>query len=158
MEKTDEMFMKEALAEAEKAGRLGEVPVGAVAVADGRIVARAGNRRESDRMATAHAEMLCLEECCRTLGRWRLEDVTLYVTLEPCPMCAGAVFNARVGRVVYGAKDPSMGACGSVLDLRAYPLHTNTEFTSGVCARQSGELLRDFFARRRRENEQQRPD
>ena len=101
----DERFMKEALAEAERAFAMGEVPVGAVVVKDGNVIARGCNRRETDRVATAHAELLAMEEACRKLNTWRLSDCTLYVTLEPCPMCAGTAINARLGRVVYGAKE-----------------------------------------------------
>ena len=146
----DERFMAEALAEAERAFLMGEVPVGAVVVKDGHIIARGYNRRETDRMATAHAELLAMEEACRALGSWRLSDCTLYVTLEPCPMCAGAAINARVGRVVYGAKDAKAGAMGSVFSVNAYPLNHKVELTVGVLEMECREILQRFFEDKRR--------
>ena len=118
-------------------------------VCNGVVLARNHNRREQDRAATYHAELLCIEEACRVLGRWRLEDVTLYVTLEPCPMCAGAIYNARVGRVVYGAKDPSMGACGSVLDLFAEDFGFRPRMYGGVREAECRDLMQNFFSRLR---------
>lgn len=147
-------YMREALLEAQEALRLGEVPVGAVVVYNGEIVARACNRRETDRMATAHAELLAIEQACRALGGWRLTDCTLYVTLEPCPMCAGAIVNARVGRVVYGAKDARAGAMGSLLNVNAYPLNHKPELTVGVLADECAAVLREFFESRRREKKE----
>ena len=146
----DERFMKEALAEAEQAFALGEVPVGAVVVKDGKIIARGHNRRETDRVATAHAELLAMEEACRVLGSWRLSDCTLYVTLEPCPMCAGTAVNARVGRVVYGAKDAKAGAMGSVFSVNAYPLNHKVDLTVGVLEAECREILRRFFEEKRK--------
>ena len=130
--KCDSEFMKFALDEAKKAEQLGEVPVGAVVVCNGEVISRAHNLRETNRMATAHAELLAVEEACRKLGTRRLSDCTLYVTLEPCPMCAGALVSARIGRIVFGAKDPRMGACGSLLNLFAYPLEARPEIVGGV--------------------------
>ena len=145
-----EIYMKEALAEAKLALETGDVPVGAVVVKDGRIIARAHNRREADRVATAHAELLAMEEACRALGSWRLSDCTLYVTLEPCPMCAGTAVNARIPPVVYGAKDAKAGAMGSVLSLSAYPLNHSPKITSGVLEEECRALLREFFERKRK--------
>ena len=146
----DEQFMKEALVEAEQAFALGEVPVGAVVVKDGKIIARGHNRRETDRVATAHAELLAMEEACRALGSWRLSDCTLYVTLEPCPMCAGTAVNARVGRVVYGAKDAKAGAMGSVFSVNAYPLNHKVDLTVGVLEAECREILQRFFEGKRK--------
>lgn len=145
----DEHYMTEALAEARRAAALGEVPVGAVIVCDGEIVARAHNRRETDRMATAHAELLAIEQACRALGGWRLSRCALYVTLEPCPMCAGAIVNARVGRVVFGAKDAKGGAMGSVLCMNAYPLNHKPTVEQGLCEKDCADVLRCFFERKR---------
>ena len=145
-----EPYMKEVLAEARLALKTGDVPVGAVVVKDGAIIARAHNRREADRVATAHAELLAIEEACRVVGSWRLSDCTLYVTLEPCPMCAGTAVNARIGRVVYGAKDAKAGAMGSVLSLSAYPLNHSPKITSGVLEEECRALLREFFEEKRK--------
>ena len=146
----DQEYMKRALALAARAAAAGEVPVGAVVVQNGRVIAEAYNLRETRRMATAHAELLAIEEACRVLDQKWLSDCTLYVTLEPCPMCAGALIGARVGRVVFGAKDARAGACGSLLDLFAYPLEAHPEITEGVLAGESQALLREFFANRRK--------
>lgn len=140
-----EFFMKAALKEAEKAAALGEVPVGAVIVKDGEIIASAHNMRENGGGATAHAELLAIEMACRTLGGWRLSDCRLYVTLEPCPMCAGAIINARVGSVIFGAKDPRMGAFGSVMNMNAYPLGYKPTVETGVCEDESLALMKEFF-------------
>ena len=142
--------MRRAIDEAKTAMTLGEVPVGAVVVRDGEVIATGYNRRETDRSATAHAELLAMEEACRVLGRWRLNDCTLYVTLEPCPMCAGATVNARMGRVVYGTKDAKAGAMGSVLDVRSYPLNHKPAVMSGVLAEECTAMLRAFFAEKRK--------
>ena len=124
-----EQFMQEALRLAREAYADGEVPVGCVIVRGGEIVGRGRNRREARHDPTAHAEMLCLREGASRLGDWRLQDCTLYVTLEPCPMCAGAMVMSRLGRCVYGAADPDMGCCGSVYDLPADPaLHAQTRW------------------------------
>ena len=147
--RADEKWMLIAIEEAKLAAEAGEVPVGAVIVRDGALVARAHNLCEQKGMATAHAELLAIEAACQALGCWRLSDCTLYVTLEPCPMCAGAVVNARLPRVVYGAKDPRMGACGSLLDLSAYPLECRPKWESGVLEEESLDLLRRFFSKMR---------
>ena len=142
--------MKEALAEAEQALAMGEVPVGAVVVRDGEIIARAHNRRETDRLATAHAELLAMDMACRALGSWRLSDCTLYVTLEPCPMCAGTTINARMGRVVYGAKDAKAGAMGSLFSVNSYPLNHKVDLTVGVLEAECREILQRFFEGKRK--------
>jgi tRNA(adenine34) deaminase len=148
----DERFMREALREAAEAATSGEVPVGAVVVCAGEIVASAHNRRESPPDPLGHAEILALREAARSLGRWRLAGCTLYVSCEPCPMCAGAALNARVDRVVWGADDPKAGALGSVIDLSDEPrLNHRFEVTSGVLAEESATMLSEFFAAKRRD-------
>lgn len=143
----DERFMRAALVEAAEAGALGDVPIGAVIVRDGRIVARGQNRREVDRDPTAHAEMLALREAARHLGGWRLSGCTVYATLEPCPMCAGAMIQARIDRLVYGAKDPKAGAAGGVVDLfHGARFNHTVAVAGGVCEAECAELLRRFFA------------
>jgi len=142
--------MREALAEAEQALAHGDVPVGAVAVRDGTIVGRGHNRREIDADPTAHAEMIALREAARALGGWRLVGVTLYCTLEPCPMCAGAMIAARLPRLVYGADDPKAGAAGSVVELLRDPrFNHRVSITRGVLAGEAQGLLERFFARLR---------
>ena len=146
----DEIFMSEALIEAKKAAVVGEVPVGAVVVRDGDIISRGCNSKESQGMATGHAEIEAIEGACRALGSWRLSDCTLYVTLEPCPMCAGAIVNARVGRVVFGSHDPKAGAMGSVINLNAYPLNHKPEETTGVLENDCRKILSEFFTLKRK--------
>lgn len=145
----DKIFMLEALKEAEQAAEKGEVPVGAVIVYNGEIIARAHNAREHGGSAINHAEVMAIDKASRKRGGWRLSGCTLYVTLEPCPMCAGAVINSRIDRVVYGAKDARAGAFGSLIDLRSYPFNHRPECTSGVLAGESREILRNFFAKKR---------
>jgi tRNA(adenine34) deaminase len=148
---TDELHMRAALSLARAAAALGEVPVGAVVVHDGVIVGRGLNRREGTRDPLAHAELLAIGEAARTLGRWRLSGCTLYVTLEPCPMCAGAAVNARLDRVVFGAADPKAGAMGTLYDIaRDGRLNHRAEVVGGLLAGDSAELLRGFFAARRK--------
>lgn len=146
----DSFYMKEALALAERAMAAGEVPVGAVIVKDGEILSGAYNLRETNGIATAHAELLAIEEACRRLGGWRLSGCTLYVTLEPCPMCAGAIVNSRLDRVVYGVKDPVAGCCGSVLNLNSYPFNHAFSLTGGVCEEECRDLLQCFFSKKRK--------
>jgi tRNA(adenine34) deaminase len=143
--------MREALAEARAAAALGEVPVGAVVVgADGALLGRGGNRREREHDPTAHAELIALRRAARARASWRLEGATLYVTLEPCAMCAGALVLARVARLVFGAADPKAGFCGSLGDLPRDPrLNHRLEVAGGVLAEECSALLRDFFAARR---------
>ncbi len=142
--------MHEALALARLALSEGEVPVGAVVVKDGEIIGRGRNARENKKSATAHAEVLAIEEACRTVGSWRLSDCTLYVTLEPCPMCAGALVNCRIDRVVYGARDALAGCIGSVLNVNAYPFNHAFSVTAGVLADKARALLSEFFEEKRR--------
>ena len=142
----DEVWMRLALQEARLAAAEGEIPVGAVLVRDGQEICRAHNLRENQHDPTAHAEILCMRRGAEKLGTWRLRGCTLYVTLEPCPMCAGAIIGAKLGRVVYGGKDPSMGAMGSVVRLQSYPLGASPVVCSGVLGDECSALLRDFFA------------
>ena len=150
-EKNDEAYMRMALEEAEAAAAEGEVPIGAVVVCDGRVVARAHNRRETDADPSAHAEFSAMVAAARELGRWRLTGCTVYVTLEPCLMCAGLMVNARVDRCVYGAADPKGGAVGTLFDV-SHDERLNHEFevTPGVLADEAAGLLRAFFRARRR--------
>jgi len=142
--------MAEALAEARLAGAEDEVPIGAVVVADGRVVGRGRNARERLRDPTAHAEILALQEAARALGRWRLSGATVYATLEPCPMCAGALVNARIDRLVYAVPDPKAGAVDTLFDVvRDARLNHRVQVASGVLAAECGEILREFFRRRR---------
>ena len=145
----DEYFMHCAMAEGIKAAKLGEIPVGAVIVRDGRIIASAGNGRERDKSATAHAELIAISRACEVLGGWRLVGCELFVTLEPCPMCTGAIINARIPRVVFGAMDPKAGAMGGLFDMNTYPLNHHPEVVPGVLGDECARLLRDFFRERR---------
>lgn len=147
---SDDEAMLVALEEAAAAPRHRDVPVGAVAVVDGEIVARRHNERELQGDPSAHAELLALRDAARWAGTWRLDRVTIVVTLEPCPMCAGALVNARVARLVFGASDPKAGACGSLYNLCADPrLNHEVAVTAGVLHRAAAEQLRTFFATRR---------
>jgi len=146
----DEQGMRAALREAEAAADQDEVPVGCVIVHDGTIVGRGRNQTETLQDATAHAEIVAIGAASSTLGSWRLLDCTMYVTLEPCAMCAGALVLSRMGRLVYGADDPKAGACGSVLDVIHEPrLNHRVRITSGVLAGECGGLLKAFFQRKR---------
>ena len=147
--KQDEIFMREALALAKRAEELDEVPVGAVAVKDGKIIATAYNTRQTEKCATHHAEILAIEAACRALGGWRLPGVTLYVTMEPCAMCAGAIINARIPRVVYGTADIRFGAFGSKLDLAAAGLNHTPEVEGGVLGDEARDMLSTYFRRKR---------
>lgn len=145
----DIAFMREAISLAREAEAIDEVPVGAVVVRDGKIIARAYNRRETSKCATHHAEILAIEEACRVLGGWRLIGATLYVTMEPCAMCAGAIINARVPRVVYGTKDLRFGAFGSLIDLVKVPLNHTPEVIGGVLGDECREMLQAYFKKKR---------
>jgi tRNA(adenine34) deaminase len=147
----DEEFMDEALALATEAAAEGEVPVGCVIVRNGQVVGRGRNRRETAKTALGHAEIEAIADACRNLGGWRLWDCTLYVTLEPCPMCAGAIVNARIPKVVYGAPDAKAGSCGSVCDLFSMDFNHHPEVISGVRQEECAELLREFFKNLRTE-------
>jgi tRNA(adenine34) deaminase len=146
----DEFFMRLALREAARALEHEDVPIGAVVVREGEVVAAAHNERELRQDPTAHAEVLALREAARADGSWRVLDAVIYVTLEPCVMCAGAIALARVPRLLYGASDPKAGACGSVLDVSSEPsMNHRPKVAGGLLARESGELLSGFFASRR---------
>ena len=150
---TDLEAMREALALARSAAARGEVPVGAVALFEGNVVGHGANAREGANDPTAHAELLAIQRAARKLGRWRLTGVTLYVTLEPCAMCAGAIVLARLDRLVYAASDPKAGAVGSLMDLSADPrLNHRFPVERGLLADEAGELLRSFFRERRAAN------
>ena len=146
----DEYYMREAIALAKLAEEQDEVPVGALIVKDGEILARAYNTRETSKCATHHAEILAIEECCRVMGGWRVPGVTLYVTMEPCAMCAGAIISARIPRVVYGTKDIRFGAFGSALDLNEVGLNHRPEVVGGVLGDEAREMLTAYFKRKRK--------
>lgn len=147
----DQSFMRLALREAERAFEAEEVPVGAVIVHAGKVIGKGFNQREKLEDPTAHAEMLAITAAAQALGDWRLEDCTLYVTLEPCPMCAGAIVNARVKRVVFGATDPKAGACGTLMNVvQDSRLNHRVELVAGVLAEESGAILKQFFRTRRK--------
>jgi tRNA(adenine34) deaminase len=150
MVQTDEYYMLLALEQAHRAAELDEVPIGAVVVVNGQIIASAHNRREIDRDPTAHAEFLALREAARILDRWRLSGATVYVTLEPCPMCAGLMHQARIDRCVYGASDPKGGALGTLYSIHEDSrLNHQFEVTSGVLAYESSAMLSQFFSQKR---------
>ncbi len=146
----DEEFMRAAIEQAGAAEKIDEVPVGAVAVRDGKIIASAFNTREISKCATHHAEILAIERACAVLGGWRLPGVTLYVTMEPCAMCAGAIINSRIERVVYGAKDFRFGAFGSALDLNEAGLNHKPEVVGGVLGEECADILSSYFRRKRK--------
>ena len=141
----EKQFMEAALQLAREAADEGEVPVGAVIVQNGRIIATGRNRRETGHHALAHAEIEAIDGACRALGGWRLSGCTLYVTLEPCPMCAGAIINARLDRVVFAADDPKAGSCGSLTDLFALPYNHRPAVEHGLLEEESRALLKGFF-------------
>ena len=141
----DKDFMEMALELAKEAAAEGEVPVGCVIVRGGQVVGRGRNRRETGKTALGHAEIEAISQACTALGGWRLWECTLYVTLEPCPMCAGAIVNARIPRVVFGASDAKCGACGSVCDIFSMDFNHHPAVTGGVCAEEATELLQQFF-------------
>ena len=149
-EKNDEFFMAEAIKEAKLAEAEGEVPVGAVIVRDGEIIGRGRNTREYGKNALGHAEISAIDQACKRLGGWRLTRCTLYVTLEPCPMCAGAIISARIPRVVSAVKDAKAGAFGSVINLNSYPLNHKTVTDYGVLSSEASEMLSGFFVNLRK--------
>jgi tRNA(adenine34) deaminase len=146
----DEYYMKKALALAVQAADDGEVPVGAVIVCDGEVVGTGRNRRETDKNALAHAEIEAINNACKNLGGWRLWKCDMYVTLEPCPMCTGAIINSRIKRLVYGARDPKAGSCESVINLFELPYNHSPEVTGGFMAEECSALLKEFFAKLRK--------
>jgi tRNA(adenine34) deaminase len=156
IEYSDELFMRRAIELANVAAEADEVPVGAVAVKDGKIIAEAYNTRETTKCATHHAEVLAIEAACRALGGWRLPGVTLYVTMEPCAMCAGAIINARIPRVVFGAPDLRFGAFGSLIDLSEVPLNHKPELVGGVLSDECVKMLSSYFAKKRTEEKKRR--
>ena len=150
-EYTDEYYMQQAIEEAKKAYAVGEIPIGAVLVHEGTIISRHHNRRELDHDATAHAEVLVIREANQLLDRWRLTGCTLYVTIEPCPMCAGAIINSRIDRVVYGASDYKGGAVESLFNVLSHPgLNHEPELASGVLGDECSQIMKDFFKERRK--------
>ena len=154
MTEQDEKYMQMAIALAKKSAEGGDVPVGAVMVRDGEVIAAAENCREREKNAVAHAECRAIEEACRALRGWHLTRCTLYVTLEPCPMCAGAIVNSRTDRVVFGAFDRKAGAFGSLFDLNSFPLNHKPQVEGGVLEKECAALLSDFFAKKRRRTPQ----
>lgn len=152
-----EKYMYEALKEAEKASDIGEVPIGAIVVCDGQIIGRGHNLRETQHQATAHAEMIAIQQANSNLGKWRLEDCTLYVTLEPCPMCSGAIILSRLKQVVYGAKDYKAGTCGTLMNLVTDSrFNHQAEVISGVLEEECGTILSDFFKLLRKRNKERK--
>ena len=145
----DEKWMRAALAQARVAERKDEVPVGAVIVLDGKVIARGHNLRETGGDPCAHAELLAIRRAAKKVGGWRLCGCTLYVTLEPCPMCAGAIVNSRIDRVVFGAWDPKAGVYGSLMDMNAIPFNHHPEVEGGVLQEQCSGILKEYFARKR---------
>lgn len=141
----DEKFMIAAISEAQKAYQINEVPIGAVVVKDDEIVGTGYNRRETDKNAICHAEIMAIDNACKKLGGWRLWQCEMYVTLEPCPMCAGAIINSRLKRVVFGSYDYKAGSCGSVVDLFELPYNHKPECVGGVLSDECSKMLSDFF-------------
>ncbi|WNS75520.1 tRNA adenosine(34) deaminase TadA [Bacillus sp. DTU_2020_1000418_1_SI_GHA_SEK_038] len=161
MVQSDEVYMQEAIKEAKKAEQIKEVPIGAIIVLNGEIIARAHNLRESNQNAISHAELLAIDKACQQLGTWRLENAILYVTLEPCPMCAGAIILSRIKKVVYGAKDPKGGCAGTFMNLlQDERFNHQSEVVTGVLEEECGELLSSFFRnlrdRRKKEKKQRK--
>ncbi|MCL2404586.1 MAG: tRNA adenosine(34) deaminase TadA [Defluviitaleaceae bacterium] len=147
----DEYYMAEAIKEAHRAQHMGEVPIGCIITRDGNIIARAANERVTRNSVLGHAEILAISSACEALGDWRLEDCRLYVTIEPCPMCAGAIVQARIPVVVYGAKNPKAGCAGSILNILEEPrFNHQVQVISGVCESECATLMREFFLRFRK--------
>ena len=153
---SDEKFMRLAIEQAMISASEGEVPVGAVVVKDGEVISVGGNRRELGKNALAHAELEAIDGACKALGGWRLWQCELYVTLEPCPMCTGAIINSRIRRVIYGASDKKAGSCGSVVNLFAFPYNHHPEVTAGLMGQECGQLLTDFFRKLREERDKRK--
>ncbi len=152
---TDEVFMKKAIEMAKQAAAIGEVPIGAVIVKDGEIIARGYNLRENEQRSVAHAELIAIDEACKVLGTWRLEGCKLYVTLEPCPMCSGAIVLSRIEQVIFGASDPKGGCAGTLMNLLDEPRFNHQAIvTSGVLEEECSELLTQFFQDLRKKKKQ----
>lgn len=152
---TEECYMKQAITQAKKAATLGDVPIGCVIVYENKVIARGYNRRNKDKTTLAHAELLAIKKASRVLGDWRLEGCTMYVTLEPCQMCAGAIVQARIPKVVAGAMNPKAGCAGSVLDLlHVERFNHQVEFVSGVLAEECQSLLTEFFRELRKQKKE----
>ena len=149
-------FMMEAIKQAKKAWDIDEVPIGCVIVKNGKVIARAYNRRESTQQSIAHAEILAIQKACKKLNSWRLDGCDLYVTLEPCPMCAGAIINSRIDRVYFGAYDPKAGAFGSLLDLNTYGLNHKPEIVGGILQDRCSLILKEYFQAKRQEKKKVR--
>ncbi|WP_453997432.1 tRNA adenosine(34) deaminase TadA [Bacillus nitroreducens] len=157
LENFDEYYMKLAIEEAKKAADIDEVPIGALIVMKNEVIASAHNLRETEQRSIAHAELLAIDEACKRIGSWRLEDATLYVTLEPCAMCSGAIVLSRVSRVVYGASDPKGGCAGTLMNLlQEQRFNHQAEVVSGVCEEECGQLLSSFFKAIREKKKQAR--
>jgi tRNA(adenine34) deaminase len=155
--KSDEYYMQLAIEEAKKAEEIGEVPIGAIIVKDGEIIARAHNLRERDQRSIAHAELLAIDEACKSIGSWRLEGATLYVTLEPCAMCAGAIVLSRIKKVVFGASDPKGGCAGTLMNLlQEERFNHQAEVVSGVLKEECSEILSGFFRKIRMKKKQEK--
>lgn len=148
---TDEKFMKQALKEAQKARDEDEVPIGAVVVLGDKVIARGRNNRERTQNAVNHAEIIAIQKACKKLGSWRLDDTTLYVTIEPCPMCMGAILNARIPRVVFGARDKKAGCCGTLYDLNEGKFNHVCEIREGVLEEECANIIRTYFEDKRRQ-------
>ena len=147
----EEKYMKEALRQAKKAEKLGEVPIGCVIVKDGKIIARGYNRRNTDKNTLAHAELQAIRKASKAVGDWRLEECTMYITLEPCQMCAGAIVQARISRVVIGCRNPKAGCAGSILNLLNVPAFNHqVELTEGILQEECSTLLKEFFRKLRK--------
>ncbi len=150
---TDEKYMREAIKQARKAAKIDEVPIGCVIVYDGKIIARGYNRRNTDKSTLAHAEIIAIRKAAKVIGDWRLEDCCMYITLEPCPMCAGAIVQARIPRVVVGAMNPKAGCAGSVINLLQMDgFNHKAELTSGVLVDECRTMLQDFFKEMRKKH------
>ena len=154
--KKDIYFMKKAIVRAKAAEKQDEVPIGAVVVLDGKVIATGRNMRETKKNALNHAEIIAIDRACKKIGAWRLNECTLYVTMEPCPMCAGAIVNSRIKRVVFGCYDKKAGACGSVFNINDFPLNHKFELVGGVLEKECASLLSEFFIKLRNRPKGQR--
>ena len=155
----DEKFMKEAIKQAKKAEAIGDVPIGCVIVHDGKVIARGYNKRNKDKTVLAHAELLAMKKACKKLGDWRLEDCTMYITLEPCQMCAGAIVQARIPRVVVGCMNPKAGCAGSILNLlQVEAFNHQAELTTGVLEEECSQMMKSFFKELRKKQKMKKKE